>query len=289
MPSRSPAARPGGGTPLLRAEGEGLAPGSARSLLVTILGELVWPTGEPAWTTTLVRLLMGLGIEEHAARQAISRGAQAGWMLPERRGREVRWSLGPKLEHIFEVGSKRVFTLSEPFLDWPGTWLSVLVTVPSSQRRARRPLYAGLTWAGLGNPVPGLWLTPHVERVEEVRGLVEDLGLGDQTISFVGAVDRVGLTEQEIVARGWDLVALEEHYGRLLDAVDGLDPGPGDDLVLAFLRMISEWQELPRADPQLPEALLPDWVGRRVARRIESMRAQWAPQVRARFSEINRR
>ncbi|KQY50872.1 hypothetical protein ASD66_04685 [Nocardioides sp. Root151] len=272
---------------MLRAEGESLAPGSARSLLVTILGELVWPTGEPVWTSTLVRLLRGLGIEEQTARQAIARGAQSGWMVPERRGREVSWSLGPRLEHIFEVGSKRVFSLSDPFEDWPGTWLSVLVTIPSTHRRTRRPLYAGLTWAGFGNPVPGLWLSPHVERVDEVRELIAELDLHEHTISLVGRTDEVGIGELEIVSRGWDLAALEEHYRMVLKAIGTLDPKPGEDTMFAFLRMISEWQELPRTDPQLPEALLPDWIGRRVAREIEERRAKWTPSVRALFSEIN--
>lgn len=274
-------------SPLLRGEGEAIAPGSSRSLLVTILGELVWPTGEPVWTSTLVRILNGLGVEEQTARQAMARGAQSGWMTPERRGREVSWSLGSKLEQIFEVGSKRVFSLSDPFSDWPGTWLSVLVTIPTSHRRTRRPLYAGLSWAGLGNPVPGLWLTPHVERVDEVRRLVDRLELHDHTISMVGKVDEIGISDTEIVGRGWDLGALEEHYERVLAVVTDLDPAPGDETLFAFLRMISEWQELPRADPQLPEALLPDWIGRRVARRIETLRAQWTPSVRTRFAELN--
>lgn len=275
------------GSPLLRGEGESLAPGSARSLLVTILGELVWPTGEPVWTSTLVTLLRGLGVEEQTARQAIARGAQSEWMVAERRGREVRWSLGPKLEHVFEVGSQRVFSLSDPFSGWPGTWLSVLVTIPSSHRRARRPLYAGLTWAGFGNPMPGLWLTPHVERRDEVRQLIDELDLHDHTVSLVGRLDEVGIGEDEIVTRGWDLGALAGHYEQVLAAIARLAPAGDDETLYAFLRMISEWQELPRADPQLPEALLPDWIGRRVARRIEGLRAQWTPRVRQRFAEIN--
>lgn len=276
-----------GRSPLLRPEGESLAPGSARSLLITILGELVWPSGEPVWTSTLVRLLRELGIEEQTARQAIARGAQSGWMVSERRGREVSWSLGPRLERIFEVGSKRVFSLSNPFTDWPGSWLSLLVTIPASHRSARRPLYAGLTWAGFGNPVPGLWLSPHVERVNEVRSLIEELDLREHTIAMVGQTEDVGIDESEIVARGWDLAALEEHYEMVLKVVSALDPAPGEETMVAFLKMISEWQELPRADPQLPEALLPDWIGRRVAREIEVRRTAWTPTVRAQFAELN--
>ena len=75
------------GSALLKPPGGSLAPGSARSLLMTILGELVWPAGQPAWTSALVYVLRGLGVEEQAARQAIARAAASAWMVQERRGR----------------------------------------------------------------------------------------------------------------------------------------------------------------------------------------------------------
>lgn len=289
MPSRaaSPSAQLGAGSPLLSEDGAALTPGSARSVLVTVLGEVVWPTGQPVWTSTLVQVFRGLGIEEQTARQAVARAAQSGWMVPERRGREVCWSLGPRLQQIFEVGSRRVFSLSDPFTDWPGTWLSVLVTVPGTHRRARRPLYAGLTWAGLGNPLGSLWVSPHAERLEEVRVLLEEHDLHEHAVAVVGRVEDVGLGEAEIVRRGWDLDTLATHYEQVLRALDRLDPTTGDETLFAFLRMVGEWQELPRTDPQLPEALLPDWIGRRVARRIEALRAAWTPVVRERFAELN--
>lgn len=235
----------------------------------------------------MVHLLSRLGVEEHAARQAIARAASSGWIVAERRGREVRWHLGQRLADIFESGSPRVFSLSDPFSDWDGRWLAVLVNIPSSHRRTRRPLYSGLTWAGLGNPVPGLWLTPHVERVDEVRALIDHLELHPYAISISGTVDAVGMSEQDIVQKGWDLDALRQHYDQVLAVIERLDPTRGEDTLYAFLRMISEWQEMPRTDPQLPEALLPDWIGRRVARRIEALRAQWTPTVRAAFAAID--
>jgi phenylacetic acid degradation operon negative regulatory protein len=264
-----------------------LAPGSARSLLLTILGELVLPMGEPVWTSTLLHVLTGLGLEKKSARQAIARAADSEWIVGERFGREVRWAAGAGLRRVVESGSPRVYSLSHPFTDWDGTWLVVVVSIPQSQRSARRPLYAGLTWAGLGNPVAGLWLTPHVERTDEVGSLVRRLGLQDQTVSFVGSVDATGMSEADIVERGWDLSTLRDHYEAVLDAVESLAPPDSDAMLLAHVRMISEWQEFPRTDPQLPEALLPDWIGRRVARRIESLRAQWAPEVRRHFAQID--
>lgn len=253
-----------------------------------MLGELAWPARRPVWTATLVQLLADLQIEEQTARQAIARAAASGWIEPERQGREVRWAISDKLDRAFSSGAERVYSLSDPYPDWDGSWLSVLVTVPASQRQARRPLYAGLTWAGLGNPVPGLWLTPHVERAAEVSSLVEDHGLRPHTVAMVGSITAAGIPETEIVERGWDLDSLRDHYTEIEASLTRATPTADAATTTAYLRMVNEWQELPRTDPQLPEALLPDWIGRRVARRIEDLRADWAPAVRRRFAELER-
>jgi phenylacetic acid degradation operon negative regulatory protein len=277
----------GAGPGQLASGAAGLAPGSARSLLITILGELVWPTGGPVWTSALVYILKGLGVEEQTARQAIARAGSSDWIVGERRGHEVSWSLTSKLTKIFEVGQPRVQALSDPFSSWDGQWVALFITIPQSHRNTRRPFYTGLTWAGFGNPAPGLWLSPHTERADEVAKLVKDLDLAEHTVSFLGSLAAIGMSEADIVSRGWDLEALRTHYEQVLDIVADLRPAPGDETLLTHIRVLNEWQELPRTDPQLPEALLPDWIGRNVARRIEALRAQWSPAVRRRFAEIN--
>jgi phenylacetic acid degradation operon negative regulatory protein len=264
-----------------------LTPGSARSTLLTVLGEFVWPTGAPAWTSSLLYVLTGMGIETQTARQAIARGASAGWIEPERRGRAVMWSLTPAGRTIFEEGSPRVHSMSDPFSSWDGSWLILLVTIPHSHRTARKKLYAGLNWAGFGNPTPGVWLSPHLDRKAEVATLIEQLGLGKHTISFVGKSSDVGIGVREIVAQGWDLAALEEHYLTVLKTLTGAPQAGPDGTLFGYVRMVSEWQRFPFSDPQLPEALLPDWIGRRAARRIEALRAQWTDQVHARWTQIN--
>ncbi|MDB5911026.1 MAG: hypothetical protein JWP34_5143 [Massilia sp.] len=272
---------------MLKPDYSALAPGSARSLLLTVLGELVWPTGEPVWTSSLLYVLKGLGIEEQTARQAIARAASSGWIDAERHGREVRWSLGPVGRRIIEEGAPRVQSMSDPFSRWDGTWLTLLVMIPQTHRGSRKKLYAGLTWAGFGNPAPGVWVSPHPERSAEVSDLIDQLDLHTHTMSFVGKVNDVGISDRDIVARGWDLASLEQHYATVLKTFSNLRPAPGDEMLLTHVRMISEWQRFPFSDPQLPEILLPDWIGRRVARHIEALRAQWSSDVHARFAEIN--
>jgi phenylacetic acid degradation operon negative regulatory protein len=273
--------------PALKPDYSSLTPGSARSLLLTILGELVWPSERPVWTWSLLYVLKGLGLEEQTARQAVARAAASGWIEAERHGREVLWSLTPAGRRIFEQGSPRVRSMSNPFSAWDGTWLTLLVSIPHTHRSTRKKLYAGLTWAGFGNPAPGVWVSPHPERSGEVAGLIDELALQDHTMSFVGKVNGVGISEKAIVKQGWDLIALADHYEAVLQAFSDVRPAPGDEMLFAHIRMVSEWQRFPLSDPQLPEALLPDWIGRRVARHIEALRGQWSDRVHARWAQIN--
>ncbi len=256
-------------------------------MFLTVLGELVWPTSEPAWTLSLLFVMKGLGIEEQTARQVIARGAAAGWIESERHGREVRWTITPTGREIFERGSRRVTSMSDPFTDWDGNWLTLLVTIPHSHRTARKRLYAGLTWAGFGNPAPGVWVSPHPERSGEVDALIDELELRGHAMSFVGRAGAVGLSEREIVSKGWDLDAIAAHYAAVLEAFSGPTPPPGDEMLFAHIRLVSEWQRLPFSDPQLPEALVPGWIGRRVATHIERLRDEWSAAVHDRWAEIN--
>jgi phenylacetic acid degradation operon negative regulatory protein len=127
----------------LRGNGAGLSPVSARSLLLTVLGELVWPEDRPVWTSALLYVLRGLGIEEQTARQAIARGAAAGWITGERHGREVRWNLTPGGRKLIAEGAARVTSMSAAATGWDGRWLALLVTIPHTHRTVRKRLYAG--------------------------------------------------------------------------------------------------------------------------------------------------
>jgi phenylacetic acid degradation operon negative regulatory protein len=61
--------------------------GSARGLLFTVLGEFVLPTGGAAPTSAFIEVLSRLGVEEKAARQALTRSGADGLLVSERQGR----------------------------------------------------------------------------------------------------------------------------------------------------------------------------------------------------------
>ena len=83
------------------------------------------------------------------------------------------------------------------------------------------------------------------------------------------------------------LDALAERYREVGAQFKNPAPAPGDDTLFTHIRVLSELQRLPFADPQLPEALLPDWIGRRVSSHLQDLRRSWGPQAYARWSEIN--
>jgi phenylacetic acid degradation operon negative regulatory protein len=260
---------------------------SARSLLFTILGELVHPDPRPVWTASLLYVLKAAGFSEQASRQAIARGAAAGWMASERRGREVRLSLTPELNRRFDEGERRVFAYSSAeSAPWDGRWLVLMISIPNEHRTVRKRLYSALQWAGLGNPTPGVWLTPHTQRADEIARVVADAGLRESTLSVVGEPAAIGLSEAEVVRRSWDLTSVAASYEDLRARFRDLKPEPGDPALLAHLDLAGALRHFPFVDPQLPEALLPRWVGRDVTRWSQELSRDWSEAAHARWRAI---
>ncbi|MEV7384347.1 PaaX family transcriptional regulator [Streptomyces lydicus] len=265
-----------------------MSAGSARSLLLTVLGELVMPNSDSVWTSSLLYVLTGLGIEEQTARQAIARGAAAGWIKAHRHGREVQWELTESGRHLIEEGAQRVHSMSAETEPWDGNWVIVLVSIPQSQRAVRKKLYSALSWEGFGNPTSGVWLSPHPDRRAGVQKVVDDLALRESALVFVGQSLPIGLREDEIVRQAWDLDEVTAKYEQLLIRFSGLRPEPGDPLLFTHIQLVSEWQRFPFLDPQLPEALLPNWIGRRAALVFTQLRSEWYEDAQARWREVVR-
>lgn len=261
---------------------------SPKSLLSTIFAELVLPNRDAVWTASLLYVLIGLGITESAARRGIARAAGAGWIESNKVGREVRWWLTDNGLEVIEEITRRVISLECQPERWDGKCVILSITVPHDKKSARRPLYNALGWAGFGSPMPGLWASPHVDRLDEVRRVVQELGLRDSAVCFVGETTKIGLSDREIVQRAWDLDEVAERYRALLNTFEGLEPSGGDDLLFTYLTLVSEWHKLPYMDPQLPTDLLPDWIGRRAVSTFTELRHRWKPATLARWSEIVR-
>ena len=147
---------------------------SARSVLFTVLGELVLRTGGAAWTSAFIDVFGRLGVEEKAARQALMRTAADNWLSSERVGRRTVWRLTPVAMRLLRDGTERIFGFTAVAVDWDGRWTIVIARTPETERAARHVLRTRLRWAGFGNVMPGVWLSPRSDRGGEVAPLSPD-------------------------------------------------------------------------------------------------------------------
>jgi phenylacetic acid degradation operon negative regulatory protein len=251
---------------------------SARSLLMTMLGEFVLPRGGgPVWTQALVSALSLSGIEPKSARQALARTAAEGWLASERVGRQVRWSLTPPGRRLLSEGAQRIYAFGRDEVAWDGRWLVLLVSVPEAQRDLRHRVRAQLNWAGFGSPAPGVWVTPHASHQSEGQRILADAGVSGSALSFVASYGQIG-SQDMLVARSWDLGALEQRYEDFIDEFTGLDPVTGDAVLVAQTRLVHEWRRFPLLDPRLPVQLLPEnWSGAKAADLFHARHADWHP------------
>jgi phenylacetic acid degradation operon negative regulatory protein len=255
-------------------------------LLLSVFGEYVLPQGRPVWTSALLRVATGLGVEEKSARQALNRLAADGWIEAERSGRRVRYTLTERARASLGEGAERIYSFGRERDSWDGRWLVLLVSVPESKRDLRHQLRTRLTWAGLGSPAPGVWLTPHVAREAEAKQVIESLGLDVAVFSFCGPFGGVG-SERAMVEQAWHLGDLAAGYEDFVARFAGMRPETGDQTLLAQVRLVHEWRGFPRLDPQLPRELLPaHWIGMRAANVFADLHAAWHDAAPRRWAEL---
>jgi phenylacetic acid degradation operon negative regulatory protein len=266
-----------------------LGAASARSLLLTVLGEFVLPSGQPVWTSSLIEIFAELDVAEKAARQAIMRTADNGWIVPSRIGRKTRWELTDQGVRLLRQGTERIYGFAAEDQPWDGRWLVLTVGVPENNRALRQQVRTRLGWAGLGVSSPGVWVTPRVDRETEARQVLEDLGLSGAAWSFVATAGQIG-SERSLVRSAWDLDAIEERYEEFLDLVGSRRPRTDRQALVAQIRLVQEWRRFPLLDPALPRELLPPrWSGNRAAEVFRERHAAWAPRARTAWAELSRR
>ena len=259
---------------------------SARSLLMTMLGEFVLPRGGSVWTQTLVSALGLFGIEHKSARQALARTAAEGWLASQRVGRQVRWSLSQPGQRLLSEGARRIYSFGREEVEWDGRWLVLLVSVPESQRDLRHRIRTQLNWAGFGSPAAGVWVSPHASRQAEGQRILTEAGMNGSAMSFVASYGQLG-SQDTLVARSWDLGALEQSYEDFIDEFSGLDPVTGEDALRAQTRLVHQWRRFPFLDPRLPARLLPEnWSGAKAADLFHTRHADWHPAAQRHWERL---
>lgn len=254
-------------------------------MLLTVLGEYVYPDDRPVWTRTFVDALAALGFEEPAARQALARSGAAGWLDSERSGRQTSWRLTEQARGILAAGTERIYGFGRGEAPWAGDWLLLYVALPDAGRKLRNRLHTRLSWAGFGHLPQSLWISPDPSREGEAAEVLSSLGFAGRATSFRAVSGAVGAMD-DLVRVAWDFDAIAEHHQRFLAEADGARPRTSEASFVALTRLVHRWRSLPFVDPDLPDELLPSgWVGRRAACLFHRLHERWEEAARAWWAE----
>ena len=246
---------------------------NSQDIIFTLYGDYIRHRGGKASTSSLIELLGLLGLSEQAVRSSLSRMSRKGWLTSSRSGRHSSYSQTPKLLTLLEEGAQRIF---HPRQDpWDGKWYLLTYSIPEPKRSLRRSLRKRLLWLGFGALHQATWISPRDLR-SQVEQVVDSLNIHPY-VEFFTAEHRGFSSDQEIVARCWNLNQLNDYYADFLTRYGpsfqehkaqlsvGDGPRPQECFVQRFM-LIHEYRASPYVDPNLPRELLPDdWLGYRAA------------------------
>jgi phenylacetic acid degradation operon negative regulatory protein len=249
-----------------------------RHLIITVYGLYARPDGGWLPVASLIRLLADLGIDEPAARSAISRLKRRGILQSLRHGTSAGYQLSAAAEAILREGDARIFRRRRATA--ADGWVLAVFSVPESERHRRHVLRSELTRLGFGMVAPGVWITPaHPQdsTAETLRRLELD-GYAD-----LFHADHLAFGDPAAKIRHWwDLDELERQYASFIAAHEPVrsrwehDGAATERAAFAdYVRVLTDWRRLPYLDPGLPADLLPpDWIGLRAAEVFFALRAR---------------
>jgi phenylacetic acid degradation operon negative regulatory protein len=261
-----------------------------RHLIITVYGLYARHDGGWLSVATLIRLLADLGIEEPAARSAISRLKRRGIVQSRRYGGSAGYQLSAEALAILREGDARIFRRRRATA--ADGWVLAVFSVPESERHRRHVLRSELTRLGFGMVAPGVWIVP-AHPQDSTAETLRRLGLDGYADLFRAEHLAFGDPAAKI-RRWWDLDELERQYEAFIRAHEparreaGQDrPPAGREAFAGYVRLLTDWRRLPYLDPGLPAELLPgDWVGIRAAGLFFALRERLEEPARAYVSAV---
>ena len=261
---------------------------SARALLLTILGEFVLPHDGAIWTSTVVRTLATLGVDERNARQAIARLAERGTVRAERQGRRARWHVTPAGTRLLTDGTKRIYEFGAGSDTWDERWLVVLCSVPEGQRAKRHQLRKQLEFAGFGFVAPGVAISPHLEREGAAGAVLGELDLLPQAAVFRAEAGALVSTD-ELLGRAWDLDGLAAGYVAFVEEFGDRAATEPEGRFAALVELVHAWRRFPFVDPEIPHRLLPEsWPSHRAKRLFDTLHDRWSRDANEWYERVER-
>ena len=213
-------------------------------------------------SATLVSLLAAFGVNDAAARAALSRMVKRDLLESTRAGRNTFYRVTPRGRAILVATSRRIVEFGSAHDDWSGEWSVVAFTIPENGRALRARARNRLGWLGFAPLYDDVWICPH-DRHEAAVSELAALGVIATPLQATVAESGVPI---RLPQNAWNLESLAELYHDFLERAEEvralLAAGRirSEDALVHRTRLLEEWLELSSRDPDLPPNLLPaDW------------------------------
>ena len=263
---------------------------SARSLLVTLLGDSVLPVTKTLWLSSLFELARPFGFSERLVRTSIFRLVAEGWVTNERVGRRSRYSLTLLAVRESEDASRRIYA-NDP-VKWDGSWAFAVLDTPLMPAAERDRIARHLGWHGFVALGRGLMASPSatVQEMRKLLRLVEPSG--PVPVGRADLDDLDALVAQGFFAAAFRTADTEAAYRDFLARYEPWqrhDLGAAAPLDAYGLRtmLVHEFRRIRLRSPDMPPRLLPsDWIGDRAHALAADIYRRLTPPTARALSQI---
>jgi phenylacetic acid degradation operon negative regulatory protein len=257
----------------MTSDGEGVTPrrarglraagtrrGSPPSLLLMLFGDYWLESSGGFPSAALVNLLGDFGVNDAAARAALSRMVKRGLLKSTKSGRTTSYRTSRRAQQILTDASRRIMDFGGATDAWAGVWSVVAFSIPENSRSLRIAARNRLGWLGFAPLYDEVWICPHDRHEDAVRELA---ALGVEATALQASVAE-SASPTRPPQNAWNLEDLAAQYHAIIEQTTQArellthsDASPAVALVQRT-RLLEAWLDLSSHDPNLPATLLPD-------------------------------
>lgn len=260
-------------------------PMRAKSLIITVFGDVISQHGHTIWLSSLARALEPLGVSDRLVRTSVFRLVKEGWLDVEKIGRKSFYGFSDFGAIEYQRAAKRIYALDNQA--WRGGWQLLLTTdIPDRQRESVR---RSLNWLGFRPVTSGVFARPG-DSSTELKELLEEFDLDKRVIIMDATASPITAKKhlKETVSTHWSLDELAQEYDQLIQRYRQLrklfDRGVTAEPQEAFqarILMIHDYRRILLRDTPLPDDLLPSrWPGTTARQLVASLyRELSAPSI----------
>lgn len=237
---------------------------SARSALVTVLGDAVLPVAQSVWLSHLFRLTEPYGFSTRLVRTSLFRLAEEGWVSSERHGRRSRCLFTPLAKREFADAADRIYRDHRPALD--GKWTLVLLDGTRLSSGERERLTRHLGWHGFVALERGV-LTSPICSVEATQQILDDAFPAiPSAAARVEFPDIANLVRDGFFSFAFAFDGIEQAYRGFVDSYEEFS-GKCESLApleayCTRTMLIHDLRRITLRTPAVPRELLPiPWLG----------------------------